>query len=195
MMRAKLRTSGQFGSTVFLCAILLAGCGVKPAKEIHAAMGTEVTTGELKYLVVDSEWRDSLDTAAGPRLPSSRFLMIQLSVTNSASEEKAAPLLEIVNDKGQAFRELSEGDGVPQWMGYLRLLQPKETRTGRLLFDVPPGAYQLRVSSGGDPETERTALVEVPFQIGPDTSRMPAAPAFAATDGSQRPPDSGAPQK
>jgi hypothetical protein len=142
-------------------------------------MGTAVTTGPLTYTADESEWHESLNSSKGPRLPTNRFLFIHVSITNASGEEHGAPLLELVNPQGQAFQEVSEGDGVPEWMGYLRLLQAHETRSGRLLFDVPPGSYQLRVAGGGDPETEQTALIDIPFQLTPETPPPTTLPAFS----------------
>jgi hypothetical protein len=47
-------------------------------------------------------------------------------------------------------------------LGILRTLNPTETKDGRILFDVPPGTYSLRITDGGSQESERTALVALP---------------------------------
>lgn len=140
------------------------------------ALGTPVAVGQLTYTAIESEWRETLESSNGQRIPRNRYLMINISVLNNAPEERAAPLLQVEDAKGQVYPEVSEGGGVPEWLGYLRLLQTRETRSGRLLFDVPQGAYKLRVSSGGDPESEQTALIEIPFQLTPDTQS--GTPAF-----------------
>ncbi len=54
---------------------------------------------------------------------------------------------------------------VPQWMGLLRRVPSTRTETGTLLFDVPPGDYKLRVSSGGDVDREQTALIALPYRL------------------------------
>jgi hypothetical protein len=138
-------------------------------------MGAPTAVGKLTYTVVETEWRDILDASQGPRTPKNRFLLVNVTVVNSADEQKAAPLLQVVDPKGNTYPELTEGEGVTDWLGYLRMLQPGETRSGRLLFDVPQGAYKLRVSSGGDPETEQTALIEMPFQLSPEVPRVSGA--------------------
>ena len=142
------------------------------------ALGTAVAVGQLTYTGIETEWRDSLESANGQRVPKNRFLMINISVANNAPEERAAPLLQLEDGKGHVYPEMSEGGGVPEWLGYLRLLQARETRSGRLLFDVPQGAYKLRVSSGGDPETEQTALIEIAYQFGSDVQTGNTNPAF-----------------
>ncbi len=80
-------------------------------------------------------------------------------------------------------------------MGYLRLLQPRESRSGRLLFDVPQGAYKLRVSSGGDPESEQTALIDIPFQLNSDVPRVSGAPGGSGGDSGPQLPEPVAPAK
>jgi hypothetical protein len=157
-------------------ACVFSGCSKKAAQVRTEQLGTPVAVGPLTYTAVETEWRDSLEGESGQRMPKNRFLLVHVSVTNNSAEERAAPLLQLTDAKGGTFPELGEGDGVPEWMGFLRLLQPNETRSGRLLFDAPPGAYKLRVSSGGDPESEQIAYVEIPLQLTPDTTHVSGTP-------------------
>jgi hypothetical protein len=163
---------------LFVSLAVLSGCSRIRHEDRVVAMGTAVAVGQLTYTAIESEWRETLESSNGQRIPRNRYLMINISVLNNAPEERAAPLLQLEDGKGQIYPEISEGGGVPEWLGYLRLLQTKETRSGRLLFDVPQGAYRLRVSSGGDPESEQTALIEIPFQLGSDVQSGSGTPAF-----------------
>jgi len=158
--------------------VALPACSRIRHEDRVAAMGSAVAVGQLTYTAIESEWRETLESTNGQRIPRNRYLLINISVVNNAPEEKAAPLLQLEDAKGQVYPEISEGGGVPEWLGYLRLLQTKETRSGRLLFDVPQGAYKLRVSSGGEPENEQTALIEIPFQLGSDEQSGSTTPAF-----------------
>jgi hypothetical protein len=151
----------------------LAGCsreGGSTAPEQVVEMGTAVTVGPLSYTILDQRWHDSLPGGSGARMPNHRFLTLSLSVTNTGSEDAGIPLLSLIGSDGKEYQELSEGEGVTGWMGYIRLVDPAQTEHGRIVFDVPPGAYQLRVSSGGEPESEVTALVNIPFRIETPTT-------------------------
>lgn len=131
-------------------------------------MGNPVTVGPLTYTIVETDWRDALDGATGARIPQSRFMVVNLTVLNKGSKDAGIPLLTLIDATGKEYRELDKGDGVPQWLGLLRQVRPSETESGRILFDAPQGSYKIRVSSGGEAETEVTALVDLPYL--PDTS-------------------------
>ncbi len=141
----------------------LAACGGRKADAVHG-MGSPVVTGDLSYTVYHTEWRDELQGDSGPRKPQHRFLLVTVSITNNGPEDATAPLLTVIGKDGKETLELDKGEGVPQWMGLLRRIRSTQTETGTLLFDVPPGDYTLRVSSGGDVEAEQTALVSLPYR-------------------------------
>lgn len=128
-------------------------------------MGTPIAAGPLTYTIIDQRWHDSLIASTGSRLPKHRFFSVQVTVTNGGSEQAGVPLLSLVGSDGTTYQEEANGDGLTGWLGYIRMLNPVQTEHGRILFDVPPGAYQLRVSSGGEPESETTALVRIPFRV------------------------------
>ena len=166
MKPAKAIPYALFALFVCLCLVSLPGCS-RRSPEVTGSMGSPIVVGQLTYIAYETEWRDSLLTTKGSRDPKNKFYFVRITVTNKASEEKAAPLLQVEASDGKVYPELTEGEGVPQWMGYLRLLQPGETRLGVLLFDVPQAAYKLRISSGGDPEGEQTATIDLPLQVNP----------------------------
>jgi len=97
-----------------------------------------------------------------------------VTITNSGGREARPPLLTLVHSSGSEHTELSEVEGVHDWLGLLRRLEPAATEDGRIVFDVARGAYKLRLSDGGEPGQENTALVEIPLQLetpGPTPER------------------------
>jgi hypothetical protein len=148
-------------------AILLTlGCGSASAPTKTHAMGELVQTGALVYTVTEAEWRNEL--AGGPSgviHPKHRFLTLRVNISNSGSQELSVPLLQVEDSSGASYSELDEVEGVDNWLGLLRVLPPAGTMEGRIAFDVPPAVYRLRVTSGGDPEKETNALVEIPLSV------------------------------
>jgi hypothetical protein len=151
-------------------AALVVGWGCSRAKTtgsggVTYAMGSPAYAGALTVTALEAEWKESLETDAGPRQPKNRFLLIRIIVTNGGGAEQALPLLNLVDAKGAMYLEEDKGEGVQNWLGLLRLLKPAQTEEGYLIFDVPPAAYKLRLSTGGDPEQEMTALIDIPFKL------------------------------
>jgi hypothetical protein len=194
-MRLEVLKSTNVAVLAAACILALSGCHRSAAPERVGAMGAPLAVGPLTYTVVETEWRDTIESSKGPRLPKNRFLLVNVTVMNVSSEQKAAPLLQIVDAKGEVHAEIAEGDGVTDWMGYLRLLPPRESRSGRLLFDVPQGACKLRVSSGGDPESEQTALIDLPLQLNSEAPRAPGVSGFGVVEGAPLLPEPIAPAK
>ncbi|MCS7315471.1 MAG: DUF4352 domain-containing protein [Bryobacterales bacterium] len=135
-------------------------------------MGERVEVGPLVYIVQDAEWRDRLGEGAQARMPQHRFLQVRLTVTNSGIRDTHVPPLTLLASDGRSYGELDRGDGVPDWLGYLRTLRPAATEHGRVLFDAPAGAYRLRLPAPGENDEESFALVELPFQLTP-TVQLP----------------------
>jgi hypothetical protein len=195
MMRLKTMKSAGVAMLAAACALALSGCHRSAAPERVGVMGAPLAVGQLTYTAVETEWRDSLESSKGPRIPKNRFLLVTVTVANASSEQKAAPLLQVVDAKGGVHPEIAEGDGVPDSIGYLRLLTPRESRSGQLLFDVPQGACKLRVSSGGDPEHEQTALIDLPLQLNSEVPRAPGATGFGGVEGAPKLPEPVLPTK
>ncbi len=151
-----------------LCLALVTSCSTNKGAsgKIHV-MGEASGAGGLMYTVTEAEWKEALDGPMGARLPKHRFLLITVNVLNNSAAEVNVPLLSLLNPSGAAFREESQGDGVMPWLGLLRRVQPGETLSGKILFDVAPASYNLRISSGGDADTEVTAIVEIPYRADP----------------------------
>ena len=194
-MRHKAFQFTDFALMIAACTLAFSGCQRTASPERVGAMGSPLAVGPLTYTALEIEWRDVLDSPQGQRVPKNRFLLVHVTVLNASSEQKAAPLLQLVDAKGGVHPEIAEGEGVPDWLGYLRLLQPRESRFGRLLFDVPQGAYKLRVSSGGDPEAEQTALIDLPLQLNSEVPRVSGATGFSGAEGAQQLPEPVAPAK
>ena len=159
-----------------LAAILLmTGCrGSGSANDRVFEMGAPVAVGALTYNVIDQTWYDALNTDTGQRIPQHRFLILNMTVTNGGAGVQGVPLLTIVGSDGKEYQEETRGEGVPSWMGMIRSAGPAQTEQGNIVFDAPPGKYKLRVSSGGDPESEQTAMINLPFRVD--------APATVGTD-------------
>jgi hypothetical protein len=101
-------------------------------------------------------------------------MTVRLSVTNSGVSDSAVPAMSLVDAQGQAYPELTDGHGVAEWLGLLRTVKPAQTERGRVLFDVPTGAYRLRVANDADPEEQKAAHIDLPLQLTP---ALPEAPA------------------
>ena len=170
--------SSGWVSVLAVSLLLVSGCSRKTGDTGKSfAMGEGAKVGKLTYTVVETEWKESLDGSLGQRLPKHRFLIVNLSIGNGGEAELGVPFLTLIDAKGVEFREEDKADGVASWLGYLRRVAPSETLSGRILFDVPPGGYKLRISSGGDAETETTAVVDLPYRADglPDKADEPLA--------------------
>jgi hypothetical protein len=133
-------------------------------------MGDRVVAGPVTYNVVQTTWRTQLGEMFNIRVPKNRYMLITLSATNGGGKDVSLPFFALINDKGQEFREIEDGSGVDNWFGFLRTIEPAETRQGNLLFDVPLTSYRLRLTDGNEPGSERTVWVQIPLRIDTDTS-------------------------
>jgi hypothetical protein len=156
--------------------VLIAGCGRSFRSEKTYPAGSTVEVGSLSYSVTHTEWANSLDAERGPRVPTNKFVVLTLSVTNKNSEAVTLPLLSLVDPSGQQYLESDNGEGLSNWLGLFRNIDANGSEGGQIVFDVPPakGPYKLRVSSGGDVDKEVTALVEVPDEkSSPSSGPLP----------------------
>ena len=134
-------------------------------------MGERVTAGPLVYNVFDDQWKTQFGQGADARIPKDRFFLVHLSVVNGGAADVMVPTMNLVDDSGQAYGELSDGDGVPEWIGYLRRVQPAGTLQGNVVFDVPPKHYHLRLS---EESGNATREVDLPLNFTPDKPDVPA---------------------
>jgi hypothetical protein len=133
-------------------------------------MGEHVGVGALTYNVFEDKWRTQVGEGTDARVPKDRFFLLRLSVLNSGSSELMVPSLTLVDDSGETYPELSSGDGVPNWIGYLRRVKPAETLEGNVVFDVPPKHYRLRVS---DETSQKTREIDIPLSFSSDAPDIP----------------------
>ena len=160
--------------SVLLCAAAVAalcwsGCGGKSPARTYA-MGEKVLVGHLNYTVFETQWLPQLGDQAAPRVPQNRFFLVRASIVNSGASDVVAPNLTIEDDSGHVYREVSNGDGVPQWIGYLRQIKPADSAQGNLVFDAPPAHYKLRVL---DEDGEHSSLIDIPLTFNAETPGLP----------------------
>ena len=161
-----------------LTCVLAAGCGMGRLEEPVHRMGELTAVGPVIYNVLETQWLGQLGFGATQALPNRRFLVVRLTMTNSGNSQVAIPLLSLEDAQGNSYMELSEVSGVAGWLGLLRVLEPAATLTGTIVFDVPSSDYTLRVTDGGDLESEKTALIEIPLTL--ESAPMAEAPGSGA---------------
>lgn len=158
---------------VAACFTLLAGCGRKPATPVYQ-MGERAEIGSFVYSVLEARWASQLGGGPSPRLPRTRFLLLRVSGTNGGVRNFTIPQMTLVASTSEEYPELSEGEGVADWIGLLREVEPLETKTGWVLFDVPRADYRLRVADDAfDPADAKRALIEVPIRLTAASDFLP----------------------
>lgn len=165
-----------------LCLLLaagLAGSACKHGSKNGARVfrtGEQVQVGQLIFTVLDAEWSPQIDDPTGAKYPTHRFLVVRLTVTNSGATETTIPHFALQDAKGKMYPEFAEAGGVPEWLGVLRRVRPVETQQGRVVFDVPVSAYQLRVTDDFEHVAEKYALVEIPLRLESEAPAPPITP-------------------
>ena len=123
-------------------------------------MGEKVYLGKLIYTVFETEYLTQLGEGMRARAPQNRFFLVRLSVVNSANAEMPVPNVTVEDDDGNTYSELTNGEGVPQWIGFIRQVKPAESVQGNVVFDAPARHYKLRIS---DEAEEKQALIDIPL--------------------------------
>ncbi len=160
---------------LWVFSALLMGCSAEPGVKTYA-MGEKASAGQIVYSVLEARWSTQLGEGESARIPSHRYLLLRLSVTNGSAQEVSVPLTTLLSSDGETYGELTDGRGVADWLGMLRKLRPVETAFGWVIFDAPRRDYTLRVSDDAfDPAEVKTALIEVPLRF---ESRSDALPRF-----------------
>lgn len=150
--------------TVAVLALLTSCSREKPVPVPTFSMGERVRVGHLVYAAFDTQWLPQIGSGLTARVPQNRFFLVRVSITNAGGSSAAAPDLSIVDDNGNSYEELSDGQGVPQWIGYLRQINAADTAQGNLVFDVVPRHYKLRVT---DEDGQNSALIDLPLEFNP----------------------------
>jgi hypothetical protein len=136
-------------------------------------MGDKVQAGPLVYTIISSEWKSQLGSGEQVSVPSKRFLLIHLTVTNGAAETISVPQLMLADESGQTYNESTAGADAPALWGLIRNVKPAGTLEGHVLFDVEPKSYKLKVEGG--PGSNEVAAVEIPLQFELKRSDIPSA--------------------
>ena len=166
-MMTQIRFPFHCLSLSFGLFLLLAGCKESVSTDSYVyKMGEKVPVGTIVYTVLDAEWKTDLPSPDGlPQTPKNRFLVIKLAITNGGGAQATIPLLTLENPKKESLLEVSEVKGQPGWLGLIRLVNPAQTEEGTIVFDVPTGAYKLRVTDGKEPGADTTRLVDIPLAL------------------------------
>lgn len=153
---------------VAAAVILVTGCHRKgTGPEPVFKMGEAVRVGNLSYVATETQWLDQLGEGAAAVSPRNRFLTIRLSVTNSGIRRSVVPATELLDGSGRAYPEVPDAPGLKDWFGAFRAVQPAGTEHGVVVFDVPAGAYRLRVMDDSDAEEQKSAVILIPYQTPP----------------------------
>jgi len=149
---------------VLLTAALMISCrsSAENSSIPNYAMGERAQAGPIIYTVFENKWLPQLGSDPNTRIPKNRFFLLRLSMVNSGSSDTMVPALNLVDDNGQRYPELSNGDDVPQWAGLVRRIKPADTLTVNIVFDVPARHYKLEVT---DELEEKKALVDIPLSF------------------------------
>ena len=148
--------------------LLLTACGDSASTDSFVyKMGEKVSVGSLVYTVLEAEWKSELSGGSGalPQTPKHRFLVMKLAMTNGGGAQATIPLLTVENGNKESTMEVSEVKDLPSWLGLVRLVNPAQTDQGYIVFDVPTGAYKLRVTDGKETGSETTRLIDIPLSL------------------------------
>jgi hypothetical protein len=150
-------------AAIITALALLTGCSKPAPPPVLHKLGDRVESGPLIYTVFEAEWTAQIGSGERATVPAHRFLIVHFSVTNSGTEPVSIPSLTLVDDAGQASSEAIVGADVPALLGLSRTVKPVETRDARVLFDVEPKSYKLKLDDVLD--SGKSALVEMPLQF------------------------------
>lgn len=159
-------STSRLGPALVSAALILISCTEKTLPPRTYPLGEKVTLGHLVYSAYETQWLTQIGSGPDARVPQNRFLLVRMAVTNSSGQTIASPNLSLLDDAGNIYAELSDGQGVPQWIGYIRQINGSDTTQGNLVFDVAPRHYKLRIT---DENGERPALIDLPLEFNAET--------------------------
>ena len=158
---------------VAAAASLLSSCGDSEEKASPVrtySMGERATVGHVVYVVFETQWLTHIGTGADARVPEHRFFLVRLNAVNSLGSDILVPNFSIEDDSGNTYPELSSGEGVPQYIGYLRSVKPAESVQGNALFDAPPRHYKMKIA---DETGEKVAYIDIPLSFTSEPTEVP----------------------
>ena len=160
---------------VAAAACLLSSCGDSEEKAYPMrtyTMGEKVTVGHIVYTVFETQWLTHIGAGADARVPQHRFFLVRLSALNSLSTDIVVPNFTLEDDNGTTYPELSSGEGVPQYIGYLRTVKGTDTVEGNAVFDAPPRHYKMKIF---DETSDKAAYIDIPLSFVSETPDVPEA--------------------
>jgi hypothetical protein len=164
-------------STLLISTLFLTRCSKNSPAEVHTySMGDRVELGHLIYTVFETRWLPQVGEGPTARIPENRFFLVRMSVGNTGGTEALVPNMTIEDDKGNSYPELTNGEGIPQFLGVLQAVRTAEPAAGNALFDAPPGHYKLRLS---DENSQRAAMVDIPLTFHSESPEVPTPSAEA----------------
>jgi Domain of unknown function (DUF4352) len=134
-------------------------------------MGEKAQVGPITYTVFDTKWELSLGEQPTPRIPTNRFFILNISAVNTAGTAVSIPTFSLVGDNGQVYSELDNGEGMKNWLGFVRRVRPAESAQGAIAFDVPQKHFKLRVAD----EEDHFAMIDIPLSLGDALPENPGA--------------------
>jgi hypothetical protein len=142
---------------LLLTLLVTNACTFKKKDTRTVEMGEKAVIGPFIYQAFETQWPISLND----RNPKERFFIIRLSILNSGSADTTIPSLEIVDDQGNSYPEVSDGAGVDGWLGISRKVGVAQTEQGNIVFDVAPRHYRLRVAD----ESDNFMYIDIPLNL------------------------------
>jgi hypothetical protein len=128
------------------------------APGIHR-VGERFTVGSWTYIVNSVGVRDYLYELGQRQVPNSAsWTVVDLIVTNDDRTSGTRPPIVLVDAAGREFTETPLFGA--EFLSQMEPLNPGVGKRGLILFDVPKGKYQLKVSGGH--ESGEHALVDLP---------------------------------
>ena len=163
---------------VLVAAVALSSCGDSdssyPVRTYN--LGEKISLGHINYQVFETQWLTHLGEGPDQRIPKHRFFLVRLAAMSNAGSDLIVPNFTVEDDSGTSYPEVSESEGVPQHIGYLRTLASNGSVTGNALFDCPPRHYKLKLQ---DETGEKIAYIDIPLAF---TSETPEVPEVGARD-------------
>jgi hypothetical protein len=99
-------------------------------------------------------------------LADARFIIVNLTIRNEDRTASTLPRIVLIDTQGREFQRSSKGIFMEGSFGSLKDVNPGVESRGYLVFDVPPGQYTIKLSSGF--ESSDSVLVALEQNDAPD---------------------------